>query len=97
MFTKKVRFDFKYYFDYFENLFNTCIQNENTPINGLVIYNNNSLVLFQYEFIYNKYYLTTKKGRWKGYPFRSFADGGFSGGYSDHFPVYVYVIKQVEN
>lgn len=45
--------------------------------------------------IYNKYYLTTKTGRWKGYPFRSFADGGFSGGFSDHFPVYVYVIKEV--
>ncbi len=47
--------------------------------------------------IYNKYYLTTKTGRWKGYPFRSFADGGFSGGYSDHFPVYVYVIKEVKD
>lgn len=47
--------------------------------------------------IYNKYYLTTKTGRWKGYPFRSFADGGFSGGFSDHFPVYVYVIKEVKD
>jgi hypothetical protein len=46
-------------------------------------------------FIFNKYYLTTKSGRWKGYPFRSWSDGGFSGGYSDHFPVYVYVIKEV--
>jgi hypothetical protein len=47
--------------------------------------------------IYNKYYLTTKTGRWKGYPFRSFADGGFSGGFSDHFPVYVYVVKEVKD
>lgn len=47
--------------------------------------------------IYNKYYLTTKAGRWKGYPFRSFADGGFTDGFSDHFPVYVFVIKEVSN
>ena len=46
--------------------------------------------------IFNKQYLTNKKGRWKGYPWRSFADGGFSGGYSDHFPVYVYLIKEIE-
>lgn len=47
--------------------------------------------------IYNKAYLTNKRGRWKGYPFRSFADGGFTDGFSDHFPVYVYLIKQVED
>lgn len=47
--------------------------------------------------IFNKDYLITSKGTYKGYPYRSWADGGFSGGYSDHFPVYVYVIKEVEN
>jgi hypothetical protein len=46
--------------------------------------------------IFNKAYLTNKRGRWKGYPWRSFADGGFSGGYSDHFPVYIYLIREVE-
>lgn len=44
--------------------------------------------------IYNKPYLTNGKGRYKGYPFRSFSDGGFTGGYSDHYPVYVYLIKE---
>lgn len=46
--------------------------------------------------IFNAHYLTNKKGPYKGYPFRSFADGGFTGGFSDHFPVYVYVIKEVD-
>ena len=46
--------------------------------------------------IFNKHYLTNKKGRYKGYPFRSFADGSFTNGYSDHFPVYVYIIKEIE-
>ena len=46
--------------------------------------------------IFNKQYLTNKKGRYKGYPLRSFADGGFTNGFSDHFPVYVHVIKEVK-
>lgn len=46
--------------------------------------------------IFGKNYLVNKKGRWKGYPFRSFADGGFTNGFSDHFPVFVYVIKEVK-
>ncbi|WP_299121710.1 endonuclease/exonuclease/phosphatase family protein [uncultured Winogradskyella sp.] len=45
--------------------------------------------------IYNKAYLSNKRGRYEGYPFRSFADGGFTDGFSDHFPVYVYLIKEV--
>tara|TARA_R110002111_G_scaffold262879_2_gene342646 strand:+ start:5635 stop:6717 length:1083 start_codon:yes stop_codon:yes gene_type:complete len=44
--------------------------------------------------IFNKQYLITKTGAYKGYPFRSWGYGGFSGGFSDHFPVYVYVIKE---
>ena len=50
---------------------------------------------FYKAFIYNKYYLTTKTGRWKGYPFRSWSDGGFTNGFSDHFPVYIYIIKEI--
>lgn len=45
--------------------------------------------------IYNPSYMFNKRGRYEGYPFRSFADGGFTGGFSDHFPVYVYLIKEV--
>ncbi|WP_339845513.1 endonuclease/exonuclease/phosphatase family protein [uncultured Dokdonia sp.] len=44
--------------------------------------------------IYNKNYLSNPKGRYKGYPYRSFANRGYTGGYSDHFPVYIYVIKK---
>ena len=45
--------------------------------------------------IFNDNYLVNKKGRYAGYPLRSFADGGFTNGFSDHFPVYVYLIKEV--
>ena len=47
--------------------------------------------------IYNKNYLVNKEGRYKGYPLRSFADGGFTDGFSDHFPVYIQLIRQIEH
>ncbi|XMO87702.1 endonuclease/exonuclease/phosphatase family protein [Algibacter sp. AS12] len=45
--------------------------------------------------IFNKRFLIHKTGTYKGYPFRSWSDGGFSNGFSDHFPVYIYLIKEV--
>jgi endonuclease/exonuclease/phosphatase family metal-dependent hydrolase len=45
--------------------------------------------------IFNAQYLINKKGQYKGYPFRSFSNG-FTGGFSDHFPVYMYVIREVD-
>jgi hypothetical protein len=44
--------------------------------------------------VYNKPYLTTAEGNFKGYPFRTFAGGAWTAGYSDHFPVYV-VLKRM--
>ncbi len=40
-------------------------------------------------------YLFAKKGKYKGYPFRTYSGGSYTGGYSDHFPVYMYLIKAV--
>ena len=45
--------------------------------------------------IFNKWFLSDKKGKYKGYPFRSFSNGGYTGGYSDHYPVYMYLIKKI--
>ena len=41
-------------------------------------------------------YLKTSKGRYKGYPFRTYAGGYYQGGYSDHYPVYAYLIEPIE-
>ncbi|TXK72450.1 endonuclease/exonuclease/phosphatase family protein [Mesonia sp. HuA40] len=46
--------------------------------------------------VFNPPFLATPRGKYKGYPFRSFSNGGFSGGYSDHFPVFVYLIKEID-
>lgn len=39
-------------------------------------------------------YLIDQKGRYKGYPLRTYANGNYVGGYSDHFPVYILLIKE---
>ena len=45
--------------------------------------------------VFNKSYLTQKEGRYKGQPFRSFSWGKFTNGYSDHYPSFVYLIKEI--
>lgn len=44
--------------------------------------------------IYNKSYLMQDSGSFKGYPYRTYVGSNFKGGYSDHFPVYIYLVKQ---
>ena len=45
--------------------------------------------------IYNKKYLIQKTGEYQGYPKRTFSGDVYQGGYSDHFPVYIYLKKKV--
>lgn len=45
--------------------------------------------------IFNKSYLLTPDGQYAGYPFRSYGYGGYQGGYSDHLPVYCFLIKEI--
>jgi len=46
--------------------------------------------------IYSREFMKNKKGRYKGYPKRTFAGGEFLGGYSDHFPTYIIIIKAIK-
>ena len=50
----------------------------------------------EYGHIFNADFLTQKTGHFKGYPFRTFSSGRFQGGYSDHYPVYLYLTKTIE-
>ncbi len=45
--------------------------------------------------VYNPSYLIDPTGRFKGYPLRTYAGGSYIGGYSDHFPVYIFLLKKV--
>jgi hypothetical protein len=55
-----------------------------------------SLKLYKSK-IFNKAYLKTATGKYQGYPFRTYSFGTYIGGYSDHFPVYMFLIKELEN
>lgn len=45
--------------------------------------------------VFNKPYLRQADGRFAGYPFRSFVGDTYRGGYSDHFPVYLILVKPI--
>lgn len=69
------------------NLFDQII------VSGSLVNSNLEGYKFYKADIFKKNYLVTSKGQFKGYPFRSYDYGGYTGGYSDHFPVYVYLVK----
>lgn len=43
--------------------------------------------------IFQADYLKNKRGRFKGYPLRTHAGGSYQSGFSDHFPVYAYLVR----
>lgn len=46
--------------------------------------------------VYAPAYLVNKQGNYKGYPFRSWSGDKWTGGYSDHFPVFTVLQKNVK-
>ena len=46
-----------------------------------------------YSGIFRRPYMIQKEGQYKGYPLRTFVGNDFQGGFSDHFPVYIYIAK----
>lgn len=46
-----------------------------------------------YGVVFKRPWMTTQKGQYKGYPFRTFSNGAFVGGYSDHYPTYIVIGK----
>lgn len=46
--------------------------------------------------IFNKKFVLQKDGGYAGYPFRTFAGGVYQGGYSDHLPVYIFLVRETQ-
>jgi len=44
--------------------------------------------------VFNSPFLVQKDGQYKGYPLRTYVGTVFQGGFSDHFPVYVMIVKK---
>lgn len=46
--------------------------------------------------VFNESFLAQPEGRFKGYPFRTYVGDTYHGGYSDHFPVYILIVKDIK-
>jgi hypothetical protein len=59
---------------------------------------NEGAYTFQYwkASIYNPTYVSTQTGPYKGYLFHTYSGGNYTAGYSDHFPVYLFLIKRAK-
>ena len=47
-----------------------------------------------YGRVFSKRFMTNQSGQYKGTPFRTFSNGAFVGGYSDHYPTYIIIKKK---
>ena len=47
-----------------------------------------------YGRIFTKPFMATEEGQYKDVPFRTFSNGAFIGGYSDHYPTYIVVTNK---
>ena len=47
-----------------------------------------------YGRVFSKPFMTNQSGQYKGTPFRTFSNGAFVGGYSDHYPTYIIIKKK---
>jgi len=70
-----------------ENLFDQIIFSKNF----LIVQNQKHS--FKYAEVFDAYFLKKWKGKYKGNPFRTYIGKWYQGGFSDHFPVYVYLKK----
>lgn len=74
------------------NLFDQLICSESLIEQGS---NFDSYKLYKAK-VFNEAYLKQTEGSFKGYPFRTYVGGEWQGGYSDHFPVYLYLVRQLD-
>jgi len=52
---------------------------------------------FHKAVVFNPPFLRQQTGRFRGYPFRSFSGNFYQSGFSDHFPTYVFLTREVES
>ena len=73
------------------NLFDQIIYSKNLISNSSA----EEYTVYRTE-VYAPAYLINKQGNYKGYPFRSWDGDKFTGGYSDHFPVFTILQKEAK-
>lgn len=59
--------------------------------------NNKEGFYFYKAKIFKKPFMFNSEGKYKGYPKRTFSFGKYIGGYSDHLPTYIYLVRKVNS
>lgn len=72
------------------NLFDQII------VSGGLVTNSNKGWKYHKAEIYNRQFLVSQFGKYKGYPHRSFSGAKWMDGYSDHFPTMIYLLKETD-
>jgi hypothetical protein len=74
------------------NVFDMCIVSS-----GFVTKTND---FTNYQFynanVFSRNYMKQTSGSYMGYPFRTYVGSTYQGGYSDHFPVYTFIVKEMK-
>ena len=65
-------------------------------VSGSLVENKNNGYAFYKAEVFKKPWLLQKSGRYQGYPYRTFVGDVYQGGYSDHLPVLIYLVKEAE-
>ncbi|HBX49557.1 MAG: hypothetical protein A2275_11530 [Bacteroidetes bacterium RIFOXYA12_FULL_35_11] len=72
------------------NLFDQII------VSGNLLGDDKSTYKFLKARVFNEKFLMQKEGNFAGYPFRTYVGDVYQGGFSDHFPVYVFLTKEIK-
>ncbi len=70
------------------NLFDQIIVSE-----PLLMKDKSSFRFFKAK-VFNAKFITQQEGQFAGYPFRTYVGNTWQGGYADHFPSYIFIIKE---
>ncbi|MCH5600130.1 endonuclease/exonuclease/phosphatase family protein [Niabella ginsengisoli] len=90
------------WFEMYKNGFGTLAYQDAWSLFDQIIISSSFLDKKQTGFFYYRHhifkadYMIENNGRYKGYPMRSYNGDVYRGGYSDHFPTYVVLLKKVE-
>lgn len=93
---------FNPFYDYFKNGIGTLAYNDSWNLFDQIMISEGFLdkreysIMYQKAYIFSKSYMKNLTGSYKGYPFRTFAGDMYQGGYSDHFPTYLYFKKKLK-
>ena len=91
---------FNPWYDYYKNGTGTLAYNDSWNLFDQIILSSSFLakeqtgICFKEARIFIKPWLIQQSGRYKGYPKRTYDFNKYIGGYSDHFPTYIILIKK---